>query len=116
MSQSHTSVDQRHRIGPFDIIGDVHACLDELNDLFGALGYVADARRGWTSPAGRTAVFVGDFVDRGPDNAGTLTLAMRMVEAGTALAVPGNHDMQLERHLSHGDAPLVYGLKETVAE
>ena len=114
--KSYISVDQRHRSGPFDVIGDVHACLDELNDLFSALGYVTDDVTGWRSPAGRTAVFVGDFVDRGPDNAGTLTLAMRMVAGGTALAVPGNHDMQLVRHLTHGDVPLVYGLKETVAE
>jgi protein phosphatase len=110
------SVDQRHRPGPFDIIGDVHACLDELQDLFVALEYERDERRGWVSPDGRLPVFVGDFVDRGPDNAGTLQLAMRMIEAGRALAVPGNHDMQLERYLSYGDAPLVYGLKETVEE
>lgn len=116
MDQSHISVDQRHRTGSFDIIGDVHACIDELNDLFAALGYVRSDADGWRSPEGRTPVFVGDFVDRGPDNAGVLKLAMQMVNAGVALAVPGNHDMQLERHLSRGDAPLVYGLKETVAE
>jgi protein phosphatase len=61
-------------------------------------------------------VFVGDFVDRGPSNAGVLRLAMRMVDAGAALAVPGNHDVQLERHLAGEDVPLVYGLKETVEE
>jgi protein phosphatase len=116
MNHSHTSVDQRFRTGSFDIIGDVHACLDELNDLFTALGYRESDASGWRSPDRRLPVFVGDFVDRGPDNAGVLRLVMRMVHAGVALAVPGNHDLQLERHLRHGDAPLVYGLKETVAE
>jgi diadenosine tetraphosphatase ApaH/serine/threonine PP2A family protein phosphatase len=110
------SIDLRHLTGPFDVIGDVHACLDELSDLFGALGYVPDARAGWRTPEGRTPVFVGDFVDRGPANVALLRLVMRMIDAQAALAVPGNHDLQLERHLSHGDAPLVYGLAETVAE
>lgn len=109
-------VNQQERRGPFDIIGDVHACLTELQDLFVALGYQADAAAGWRSPAGRLPVFVGDLVDRGPDNAGTLRLVMRMVAAGSALCVPGNHDLQLERHLASGDAPLVYGLQETVDE
>lgn len=116
MAGRSATVDHRHRTGPFDIIGDVHACVDELQDLLRALGYVSDRDAAWRSPAGRLAVFVGDFVDRGPDNAGTLSLVMRMVTAGTALAVPGNHDLQLARHLSHGDVPLVYGLKETVEE
>lgn len=110
------SVDQRHRTGPFDVIGDVHACLDEVTDLFHALGYRPDPRAGWRSPDGRLPVFVGDFVDRGPATAGLLALAMRMVDAGAALAVPGNHDVQLERHLAGEAVPLVYGLAETVAD
>jgi protein phosphatase len=114
MSVARLSVDQRHERGPFDIIGDVHACLDELTDLFVTLGYQPDPVAGWRSPSSRTPVFVGDLVDRGPDNAGTLELAMRMMAAGAALAVPGNHDLQLARHLAAGDVPLVYGLEETV--
>ncbi len=109
-------VDQRHVTAPLDIIGDVHACLPELEDLLGVLGYAPDRQGVWRSTAGRLAVFVGDFVDRGPSNAGVLRLAMQMREAGTALAVPGNHDVQLERHLAGEDVPLVYGLAETVAE
>lgn len=62
------------------------------------------------------AVFVGDLVDRGPDSVGTVRLVMRMVEGGTALAVPGNHDLQLERHLAGDDIPLLYGLEDTAVE
>jgi protein phosphatase len=110
------AVDQTRLSDPLDVIGDVHACLDELTDLFRALGYREDPDVGWRSPDGRLPVFVGDLVDRGPANVGTLELVMRMVGAGAALCVPGNHDLQLERHLAGGDAPLVYGLAETVTE
>src|SRR5918911_2165480 len=52
--------------GPFDIIGDVHGCADELEELLTDLGYAADAEGAWRHPEGRKAVFVGDLVDRGP--------------------------------------------------
>jgi protein phosphatase len=110
------SVDQRHVTVPLDIIGDVHACLPELEALLGVLGYAPDRQGAWRSTTGRLAVFVGDFVDRGPSNAGVLRVAMRMLDAGAALAVPGNHDVQLERHLAGEPVPLVYGLAETVAD
>ena len=48
-------------------------------------------------PEGRTAVFVGDLVDRGPDTPGVLRLVMGMVAAGHALCVPGNHENKLLR-------------------
>jgi protein phosphatase len=115
MPKSPYAIDQRHLRGPFDIIGDVHACADELVDLLDQLGYQQDDGT-YRSTVGRTAVFVGDFVDRGPENTRTLTIAMDMVADSAAFAVPGNHDLQLERHLSDGDVPLVYGLAETVAE
>ena len=110
------AVDQRHRTGPFDVIGDVHGCIDELEDLLRVLGYETDASANWGSPEGRTAVFVGDFVDRGPSNAGVLRVAMQMVATAGALAVPGNHDVRLEEHLAGEPVPLIYGLAETVAE
>jgi protein phosphatase len=116
MSRIRTAIDHRHAIHACDVIGDVHGCLAELTDLFVLLGYERDPRAGWRSPAGRFPIFVGDLVDRGPNNVGTLTLAMQLVDAGAALVVPGNHDLQLERHLSTGDAPLVYGLDQTVRE
>ena len=106
--------------GPFDIIGDVHGCLDELRDLLARLGYqVAEDEAGAcrvTPPVGRKAVFVGDLVDRGPKIPGVLRLAMSMVEAGAALCVPGNHDMKLVRKLKGRDVQITHGLADSLAQ
>ena len=58
------------------------------------------AVRARTSQCGAALIFVGDLVDRGPDSPGVLRLVMNMVEAGTALAVPGNHDLKLVKKLA----------------
>lgn len=50
--------------GPFDIIGDVHGCYEELVQLLQCLGYKI-AQDGVVPPLGRKAVFLGDLVDRG---------------------------------------------------
>ncbi len=109
-------VDQTHHRGPFDVIGDVHGCLGELQTIFDALGYLVADDGTWRSPAGRVPVFVGDLVDRGPDSVGVLRLVMRLVHHGAALAVPGNHDLQLLQWLEDPSTPLVHGLETTVAE
>jgi protein phosphatase len=101
--------------GPFDIIGDVHGCADELEELLGTLGYVVDSGT-WCHPAGRRAIFVGDLVDRGPRIPDVLRLVMAMVEAGTALAVPGNHDIKLMRKLQGRDVQITHGLQESLAQ
>ncbi|WP_327288278.1 polynucleotide kinase-phosphatase [Streptomyces sp. NBC_01198] len=103
--------DLRHLTGPFDVIGDVHGCSSELETLLAKLGY-DDGRH----PAGRTAVFVGDLVDRGPDSPGVLRRVMGMVEAGTALCVSGNHENKLSRHLKGRRVQLTHGLAETVEQ
>ncbi|MBC2876693.1 MULTISPECIES: polynucleotide kinase-phosphatase [Streptomyces] len=113
--------DLRHLTGPFDIIGDVHGCRAELESLLDRLGYrVERDDRGRpvdaVHPAGRTAVFVGDLVDRGPDSPGVLRLAMGMVEAGHALCVPGNHENKLGRHLSGRTVRHTHGLAETIEQ
>src|SRR5690606_11228338 len=75
----------KHLHGPFDIIGDVHGCLDELLALLGQLGYSAQPAGDTftvTPPAGRMAIFLGDLVDRGPDTPGVLKLVMGMAAAG----------------------------------
>src|SRR5947199_718203 len=86
----------KHEHGPFDIIGDVHGCFDELRALLERLGYEITETPGAgyavKPPAGRKAVFVGDLVDRGPQTPPVLRLVMGMVAAGSALCVPGNHD------------------------
>ncbi|MEU6812031.1 polynucleotide kinase-phosphatase [Streptomyces sp. NPDC046831] len=103
--------DLTHLTGPFDVIGDVHGCSAELKALLGKLGYV-DGRH----PDGRTAVFVGDLVDRGPDTPGVLRRVMSMAESGDALCVAGNHEHKYGRHLKGRTVRLTHGLAETVAQ
>lgn len=105
--------------GPFDIIGDVHGCIDELRDLLAKLGYqIVEENSTYqvTPPAGRKAVFVGDLVDRGPGIPGALRLVMSMVGAGTALCVPGNHDMKLVRKLKGRDVQITHGLADSLTQ
>ncbi|MET9295899.1 polynucleotide kinase-phosphatase [Streptomyces sp. NPDC003077] len=113
--------DLRHLTGPFDLIGDIHGCRSELEALLGKLGYAVerdalgravDARH----PEGRTAVFVGDLVDRGPDSPGVLRLVMGMVAAGHALCVSGNHENKLGRHLDGRKVQLTHGLAATIEQ
>ncbi|MFI9122726.1 polynucleotide kinase-phosphatase [Streptomyces bikiniensis] len=103
--------DLRHLTGPFDIVGDVHGCSSELETLLGKLGYV-DGRH----PEGRTAVFVGDLVDRGPDSPGVLRRVMSMVASGDALCVPGNHENKLGRWLKGRKVQRTHGLAETIEQ
>ena len=120
--------------GPFDIIGDVHGCFDELVELLGLLGYEvaadvsrltlctmagevgADSRPLLRHPDGRKLVFVGDLVDRGPKIPQVLKLVMQSVTNGTALCVPGNHDMKLMRKLRGRDVQVTHGLAESLAQ
>jgi protein phosphatase len=113
--------DRRELHGPFDIVGDVHGCREELETLLTTLGWTLDrdaAGRPIAAlhPAGRTAIFVGDLVDRGPDSPGVLRLVMGMVEAGTALCVAGNHEAKLLRKLQGRQVRVAHGLAETLAQ
>ncbi|MBR8740935.1 polynucleotide kinase-phosphatase [Nocardiopsis sp. MG754419] len=113
--------DRTELTGPFDIIGDVHGCRAELESLLGELGYATRRDEqgravGAHHPEGRTAVFVGDLVDRGPDTPGVLRLVMGMVADGDALCVPGNHENKLVRHLTKGTGRISHGLAETVEQ
>jgi protein phosphatase len=117
--------DRREDHGPFDIIGDVHGCCDELEELLALLGYRAAeessgdpclASRLYSHPAGRKAVFLGDLVDRGPRVLDTLRLVRSMVNAGSALCLPGNHDMKFLRRLKGKNVRITYGLEKTLAE
>ncbi|MFP8944180.1 polynucleotide kinase-phosphatase [Streptomyces fenghuangensis] len=113
--------DLRHLTGPFDIVGDVHGCRAELEALLGRLGYTIErdgAGRAVDAshPEGRTAVFVGDLVDRGPDSPGVLRLVMGMVAAGHALCVPGNHENKLGRYLRGRNVQHTHGLAETIGQ
>ena len=108
-----TNRKQEH--GPFDIVGDIHGCYDELLLLLGKLGYQMDGET-VTPPEGRKLVFLGDLVDRGPKTPQVLRLAMNMVAAGTALCIPGNHDVKLMRALKGKNVQINHGLAESLAQ
>jgi hypothetical protein len=80
--------------GPLDIIGDIHGEYDALVALLWQLGYNKDGLH----PDNRTVVFVGDFVDRGHNSTAVLDLAERWINAGRAVAVLGNHEINLLRN------------------
>ncbi|MFI1359050.1 polynucleotide kinase-phosphatase [Streptomyces sp. NPDC020898] len=103
--------DLTHLTGPFDIIGDIHGCASELESLLGTLGYEDGVH-----PDGRTAVYVGDLVDRGPDSPGVLRRVMSMVGSGNALCVPGNHENKYGRHLKGRKVQHTHGLAETIEQ
>jgi protein phosphatase len=107
--------DRRSEHGPFDMIGDVHGCFDELCELLGQLGYQVDAEHLTAHhPDNRKAIFLGDIVDRGPHIVPTLKLVMNMVASGDALCVPGNHDMKLMRALYGKQVQIAHGLAESL--
>ncbi len=113
--------DLRSESGPFDVIGDIHGCRAELEQLLDSLGYAlardTDGRPvGAHHPDRRRVVFVGDLVDRGPDTPGVLRLAMGMVAAGDAYAVPGNHENKLLRALRGRNVQLTHGLAESLQQ
>jgi protein phosphatase len=115
--------DRTDEHGPFDIIGDVHACYDELVELLTTLGYeihddpaALGGLGGYvvTPPEGRKVIFVGDYVDRGPKPVETLRLVMSMYEADTAICLPGNHDVKLQKALRGRNVQRTHGLVETM--
>ncbi|GAA3758589.1 polynucleotide kinase-phosphatase [Spinactinospora alkalitolerans] len=112
--------DRRELTGPFDVIGDVHGCRVELEELLTDLGYAIE-RDGLGRAVGarhpdRTAVFVGDLVDRGPDTPGVLRLVMGMVADGDALCVSGNHENKLVRALKGRNVRVGHGLAESLEQ
>jgi protein phosphatase len=100
--------------GPFDIIGDVHGCFDELTELLEKLGYTVGADGTYVPPEGRRLIFVGDLVDRGPKSPEVVRLVMDMSRAGHALAVPGNHDIKLMRWLQGKEVTVSHGLEKSI--
>ena len=111
-------VDRREEHGPFDIIGDIHGCAEELTALLERLGYGPRSAEdpSWYHPQGRKAIFLGDLTDRGPASVPVLRRVLAMVRAGTALYVPGNHCNKLMRHLKGNRVRVGHGLEQTLAE
>jgi len=111
--------DRRSDRGPFDLIGDVHGCGDELEELLTNLGYAPDEAgfsSVWRHPEGRKIVFLGDLVDRGPRVVDVLRIARGMVAAGSALCVPGNHDVKLLKWLRGRNVRVAHGLQQSIDE
>ncbi len=112
--------DLRHETGPFDVIGDVHGCRAELEQLLDKLGYAIDrdgaGRPVTASHPTRRAIFLGDLVDRGPDTPGVLRLVMGMVAAGTAFCVPGNHEAKLLKALRGKNVTRSHGLDASMEQ
>lgn len=116
-------VDKREESGPFDIIGDIHGCADELEQLLEKLGYrvsleEAEGGRRYAvePPEGRRAIFLGDLVDRGPRVPDVLRIVKSMVEAGSAHCILGNHENKLGRALRGRNVKLTHGLAETMEQ
>ena len=111
---------RKYEHGPFDIIGDIHGCFDEVHKLLTKLGYkISTEPEGYYAvhhPEGRKVIFLGDLVDRGPKIASVLKLVISMVESGVALCIPGNHDTKLLRKLRGKNVRITHGLAESLAQ
>jgi len=109
------SCNQRALSGPFDVIGDVHGCLVELESMLAQLGYVqAEGAPTYRHPDGRTAIFVGDLISRGPSSLATLAIVRAMVAHGSALSVKGNHETDLLSAMQGQEINLHNGLQPTL--
>lgn len=116
--------DKTDEHGPFDIIGDVHGCYEELIELVEKLGYEQEPHSQKTlfdapifsHPEDRKLIFLGDIIDRGPHNIKSLQLVANMVDAGKAYCMPGNHEMKFLKKLKGKDVHIVHGLAKTLKE
>ncbi len=111
---------RKDETGPFDIIGDIHGCYDELIELLAKLGYDISEKEDGNpvvkSSQGRKVIFVGDYVDRGPKVVEVLRLVMEMHKTGIGICVPGNHDVKLVRALRGKNVAKTHGLAESLSQ
>ncbi|MES2206901.1 MAG: metallophosphoesterase [Pseudomonadota bacterium] len=105
--------------GPFDIIGDIHGCFDELLDLLLKLGYHVSLNNHQYilhHPDHRKIIFLGDLVDRGPKSPEVVRFVMDITQSGQGYCVAGNHDVKLVKALRGRDITLSHGLKESMEQ
>lgn len=107
--------DMTHLEGPFDILGDVHGCADELRELLTLLGHIGDDGEIRRHPEGRIPVLLGDLTDRGPKNLESLEIARALAAVG-GLIVKGNHDVKVIRWLQGKEVEVKAGVDVTIAE
>jgi hypothetical protein len=88
----------------YDLIGDIHGHSDELLQVLKTLGY--QKHRGVYGNPERKMIFLGDFIDRGPQIRQVLETVRPMIEEGKTLAVMGNHEMNaLAYHTEDANRP-----------
>lgn len=75
----------------YDIVGDIHGHAAKLEGLLLQMGYLPQGN-GFRAPQGRQLVFLGDLIDRGPQQLRVLEMARAMVESGDAKCIMGNHE------------------------
>jgi serine/threonine protein phosphatase 1 len=75
-------------------VGDIHGNLAALNGL-------AEILLG--DPTVGTVVFLGDYINKGLNPAGVVARLIELVEAGTVVALRGNHEEEMLAALNHGD-------------
>ena len=113
------AVNQPNLHGPFDVVGDVHGCIHELDQLLEKLGYLYDSQESQHAlrhTEHRKLIFAGDLVDRGPDSPAVVRLVRKLVDGGQALCGPGNHDDKLVRYFRGNLKTVSKGLKSTIAQ
>lgn len=90
----------------WDIIGDIHGCSESLHQLLAVLGY--SRSDGVYRHPTRKVAFLGDFIDRGPDQRGVLSTVRSMVDRGAAISVMGNHEFNAIAYYTEADQPGSY--------
>ncbi len=92
MSQSS----QKPQKGAIFVIGDVHGCADELRELIKKLPLDKDS----------TLLFLGDYVDRGPDSKAVIDMVLDISTLYKVIALKGNHEWLFEQYLKNPADPL----------
>ena len=89
----------------YDVVGDLHGHAGQLHRLLAKLGYLKDSSgESYLHPEGRQVIFLGDFINRGPEVDEVLRLAQAMHQSGSALAVLGNHEFGVFTRMASGRA------------
>ncbi|MGG1691023.1 bis(5'-nucleosyl)-tetraphosphatase PrpE [Heyndrickxia ginsengihumi] len=97
-----------------DLIGDIHGCFDEFQQLTKNLGY--DWKSGIPIHPDRLLGFVGDLTDRGPNSLKVIDIVWELWKKQLAVYVPGNHCDKLYRYCIGRNVQITHGLETTVAE